>query len=64
LTTEDEPGCESHRRAKAALVIASVVMLAVLLVVGTLGWMMRDRTVREYEIAGTGRHARPFSRSG
>src|SRR5205823_989694 len=39
------------RRNKAALVMVSVVMLAVLLVVGTLGWMVRDRTAREQKIA-------------
>jgi serine/threonine protein kinase/Flp pilus assembly protein TadD len=39
------------RRNKAALVMVSVVTLAVLLVVGSLGWMARDRTAREQEIA-------------
>jgi tetratricopeptide (TPR) repeat protein len=39
------------RRNRTALVMASVVMLAVLLVVGALGWMVRDRTAREQEIA-------------
>src|SRR5947207_8641693 len=34
------------RRNKAALVMASVVTLAALLVVGSLGWMARDRTAR------------------
>src|SRR5262249_41980353 len=34
------------RRHKAALAMVSVVMLAVLLVVGSLGWMMRDRSAR------------------
>src|SRR5206468_7159384 len=35
------------RRNKAGFAMAAVVMLAVLFVVGSLGWMMRDRTVRE-----------------
>ena len=39
------------RRNKRALVMVSVVTLAVLLVVGSLGWMARDRTAREQEIA-------------
>jgi serine/threonine protein kinase/Flp pilus assembly protein TadD len=39
------------RRNKAAFTMASVVTLAVLLVVGSLGWMARDRTAREREIA-------------
>src|SRR5205823_6578044 len=39
------------RRNRAALVMVSVVALAVLLVVGSLGWMVRDRTAREQEIA-------------
>jgi hypothetical protein len=39
------------RRNKTALVTVSVGTLAVLLVVGGLGWMVRDRTAREEEIA-------------
>jgi serine/threonine protein kinase/Flp pilus assembly protein TadD len=39
------------RRNRAAFVTASVVTLAVLLVVGSLGWTVRDRTAREQEIA-------------
>jgi serine/threonine protein kinase/tetratricopeptide (TPR) repeat protein len=39
------------RRNKTALVTMSVGILAVLLVVGGLGWMVRDRTAREEEIA-------------
>jgi tetratricopeptide (TPR) repeat protein len=39
------------RRNKAALGMVSVVLLAALLVVGALGWMVRDRTAREEEIA-------------
>ena len=38
------------RRNRTALAMASVVTLAVLLVVGSLGWMARDRTAREQEI--------------
>ncbi len=38
------------RRHKAALAMASVVTLAALLVVGSLGWVVRDRTAREQEI--------------
>jgi tetratricopeptide (TPR) repeat protein len=39
------------RRNKATVVMVSVVTLAVLLVVGSLGWVMRDRTAREERIA-------------
>jgi len=38
------------RRNKPALVMVSVVTLAVLLVVGSIGWMARDRTAREQGI--------------
>ena len=39
------------RRNKAALAMVSVLTLAILFVVGSLGWMARDRTAREQEIA-------------
>ncbi|MBI1916590.1 MAG: tetratricopeptide repeat protein [Planctomycetes bacterium] len=40
------------RRHKAGLTMASVVTLAVLLVVGGLGWMVRDRAARQALVAG------------
>ena len=39
------------RRNKRALAMASVVALAVLLLVGSVGWMVRDRAAREEEHA-------------
>src|SRR5262249_4868749 len=39
------------RRNRTALTMASVVALAILVVVGTFGWMMRDREAREAEVA-------------
>ena len=39
------------RRNKAALTMASLMTLAVLLVVGSFGWMVRDRVARDAELA-------------
>jgi serine/threonine protein kinase/Flp pilus assembly protein TadD len=39
------------RRNKAALAMVSVVAAAALLVVGSLGWVARDRKAREHEVA-------------
>jgi tetratricopeptide (TPR) repeat protein len=39
------------RRNKAALVMASVVGVALLLAVGSLGWVVRDRTARNSKVA-------------
>ncbi len=40
------------RRHKAKLATASVVSVALLFAVGSLGWAMRDRTVRHAKVAG------------
>ena len=40
------------RRNKATLVTASVIGLALLIAVGSFGWIVRDRTARQVKVAG------------